>query len=427
MTESFLAYLWQFQQFDRTALKTAQGEALHVLHPGRPNAHAGADFQDARLRLGELDWAGAVEFHLRSSDWFRHHHQRDAAYESVILHVVWQHDAPIRRPDGTELPVLELAPRTDASLQFRYQALLDSRDVIPCAAQFPNTSALTQRNLLDKNLLQRLERKADEVLDLLDATGGDWEETAYGVLAAAFGFRLNADPMRQLARALPLGTLRKHRGQRLQLEALLFGTAGYLPETPTDEYERELVREAEFLLKKYGLGTRVVGRQAWKFLRLRPNNFPSVRLAQFAALVDQQPNWVSLLLETESVEVLKTRLQVAPSPYWQTHYVFGKVANAPVPALGEPAAESLLLNAAVPLRAAWSRHRDERRYLDAAMALLEALPAERNHVVDLYADLGLSVKTAFDSQALLELHAGYCGPKQCLRCAVGVGIVGRKG
>lgn len=427
MTESFLAYLWQFQQFSRLDLKTTQGDPLHVLHPGRLNPHAGADFQEARVRLGELAWAGAVELHLRSSDWFRHQHQRDAAYESVVLHVVWQHDGPVCRPDGSEIPTLELQSRTDRSLLFRYQALLDSRAVIPCAAQFPAVSELSKRNLLDKALLQRLERKADEVLALLARNANDWEETAYQLLAAAFGFRLNADPMRQLARAVPLSILRKHRGQRLQIEALLFGGAGYLPEVPTDAYERELTREAEFLLGKYGLGTRVVGRSTWKFLRLRPNNFPTVRLAQLAALLDSQPHLVSLLLESDSIETLKTTLQVRQSAYWQAHYVFGKPARAPVPALGAPAAEGLLLNAVVPLRAAWSRHRDERRYLDGALDLLEALPAERNGIVDVYAALGLSVKTAFDSQALLELHAAYCGPKQCLRCPVGVGIIGRKG
>jgi hypothetical protein len=425
MTESFLAYLWQFQQFDRTDLRTQQGAPLQVIHPGQPNAHAGADFQNARLRLDGLDWAGAVEFHLRASDWYRHHHERDAAYENVILHVVWLYDAPVRRPDGTDLPTLALEPRTDPRLQHRYTALANSREPIPCAAQLPAVPDLTKRSVLDKVLIERLQRKAEEVLALLEASGGDWDETAHQVLAGALGFRLNADPMRQLARAVPLSLLRKHRGQRLQLEALLFGTAGYLPEAPAEPYERELVREADFLLTKYRLQTRVVGRAGWKFLRLRPNNFPSVRLAQWAALLDDRPHLTTDLLETPAVEGLRQVLQARPSAYWQAHYVFGKTAAQPVPALGETAADSLILNAAVPLRVAWSRHRDERRYLDSALALLEALPAERNHVVSQYAPLGMRARAAADSQALLELYAGYCGPRQCLRCAVGVGLVRR--
>jgi hypothetical protein len=420
--EAFLAYLWQFQAFDRANLRTEQGEAVQVLHAGQPNAHAGADFTQARVVVGEVEWAGTVELHRRSSDWFGHSHQTDAAYETVILHVVWQHDAPVFRRDGTEIPTMALASRTDPTLLNRYQALLDAREPIPCAPQFVRVSPLTRLSMLDKALMQRLEARAARVRDLWETSGKDWEETAWQVVAGAFGGPLNAEPMARLARMVALKRLQKHRGNPLQLESLLFGAAGLLPAEP-DEYAANLRREFGILGAKYGLVGREIEPHVWKFLRLRPVGFPTIRLAQLAALVNAQPNLFALFTQTDSLEGLREKLAVHQSAYWQTHYVWGKPAAKPVPTPGQALLDHLVINAAVPLLTALARERGQTAALDRAVAWLEALPAEKNTLTATWRALGLRVKTAFDSQGAIEWHHAFCARKQCLRCAVGVALL----
>lgn len=422
--EAFLHYLWQFQQFSGADLRAESGEAVQVLHPGWLNPHAGADFQEARLLLGDVEWVGTVEIHRRSSDWFGHNHQADRAYENVVLHVVWHHDAPVTRRDGTEIPTLTLAARTDLGLLGRYQALLDAREAIPCAPQFGRVNDLSKISMLDRAVLQRLQTKADAVADLFQKTGNDWEETAWHVLARAFGFKLNADPMGRLAQALPLKLLQKHRGNRLQLEALLFGTAGLLPEpAEADEYGARLRQEFDFLEKKHGLADRKLAPHEWKFLRMRPAGFPTVRLAQLAALLNRHPHFFALLTQTDSAETLRHALNEHQSDYWQRHYVWGKAAAKPVPGLGGEALNSVIINAAVPLLAAYARERDQQAALDKALRFLEELPAEKNAVLAEWRALGLPVKTAFDSQGALEWHARFCTPRQCFRCNVGAALL----
>lgn len=426
--EAFLHYLWQFQQFSGADLRAESGEAVQVLHPGWLNSHAGADFQEARLLLDDVEWVGTVEIHRRSSDWFQHNHQADGAYENVVLHVVWQHDAPVTRRDGTHIPTLALAPRTDLALLARYQALLDAREPIPCAAQFERVGELPKLSMLDRALMQRLQTKAEAVVGLFLKTGNDWEETAWRVVARAFGFKLNAEPMERLAGALPPKILQKHRGNPLQLEALLFGTAGLLSDpAEADEHAARLGQEFGFLEKKYGLADRRLSTHEWKFLRLRPAGFPTVRLAQLAALVNRHPHFFALLTQTDSAQALRAALDAPQSDYWQRHYVWGKPAAHSVPGLGEEALNSLIINAAVPLLAAYARERGQSDFLEKAIRLLEELPAEKNSVIAEWRALGLRVKTAFDSQGALEWHARFCTPRQCFRCNVGAALLKGEG
>lgn len=422
--EAFLHYLWQFQQFNPTDLRAESGEVVQVLYPGWLNPHAGADFQEARLLLDDVEWVGTVEIHRRSSDWFGHNHQTDGAYENVVLHVVWQHDAPVTRRDGTLIPTLSLAPRTDLALLGRYQSLLDARDPIPCTPQFGRASELAKLSMLDRALMQRLQSKAETVTQIFRKTENDWEETAWQVLARAFGFKLNAEPMERLAQALPLKLLQKHRGNVLQLEALLFGTAGLLPGAEAaDDYAARLRVEFEFLQKKYSLANPPLGEHEWKFLRLRPAGFPTVRLAQLAALLNHHPHFFALLTQTDSAETLRNALNRRQSDYWQRHYVWGKPAAKPVPDLGAEALHSVLINAAVPLLAAYARERDQPQFLAKAIQFLEESPAEKNSVTAEWRALGLRVKSAFDSQGALEWYARFCTPRQCFRCNVGAALL----
>ncbi|MBO0934681.1 DUF2851 family protein [Fibrella aquatilis] len=429
MSEEFIYFIWQFQYVANQALTTTDGETVEVLHPGFRNGNAGPDFLNARLRIAGVEWVGTVEAHVRTSDWLVHQHQGDKAYDNVILHIVWHHDRAVPRPDGTRLPTLELAPLTADNLLSRYGTLTSSADVIPCAGQFRMVKPLRQTAMLDKALLERLERKAADVQALYDATGQDWEETAYRLLAMHLGSKVNADPMEQLTRTVPLRVLHKHRNNLTQLEALLFGTAGLLddtdPEAATtpDEYRAVLRREHQFLATKYALTDGQLPAHVWKWGKLRPAGFPTMRLAQLARLVHEYGSLFSLLVDTPDAPSLLAMLQLMPSAYWQTHYRFGKTGAKLSATLGEATATGLLINVAVPLLAAYAKRKDQPDLLDRAISLLEQLPAEDNRITRLWDDLGLAVKTAFDSQASIELYNNFCTPKRCLNCQIGIALV----
>ncbi len=425
VTEELLYYIWQFQYVATGTLTTTDGEAVEVLNPGFRNHNAGPDFLNARLRIAGVEWVGTVEAHVKTSDWLAHRHQGDRAYDNVILHIVWQHDRPVPRPDGTRLPTLELAALTPTALLTRYQALTVGTDAIPCAGQFRMVKPLRQTAMLDTALMQRLERKADTLKTVYDASGQDWEETAYRLLATYLGTKVNAEPMEQLVRALPLRTLQKHRNSLLQLEALLFGTAGLLAE-PTEadtEYMTLLRREYQFLGGKYSLLDKQLPAHIWKWGRLRPAGFPTMRLAQLARLIQVHGSLFSLLVSSGDAATLVKALHVMPSAYWQTHYRFGKAANKVSSSLGETTAEGLLVNTAAPLLAAYARHKGVPDLLDRAISLLEQLPAEDNRITRLWDGIGLDVRNAFDSQASIELYNEFCTPKRCLHCQIGVALI----
>ncbi|MBO0939003.1 DUF2851 family protein [Fibrella sp. HMF5335] len=425
MTEELIYFIWQFQYVANQPLITTDGETVDVLHPGFRNGNAGPDFLNARLRIAGVEWVGTVEAHVKTSDWLVHRHQSDKAYDNVILHIVWHHDRPVPRPDGTRLPTLELAPLTSDNLLSRYGSLTTNADVIPCAGQFRMVKPLRQTAMLDKALLERLERKATDVQSLYEATGQDWEETAYRLLAMHLGSKVNADPMEQLTRMVPLRLLHKHRNNLAQLEALLFGTAGLLEATDAeaDEYLTVLRRENQFLATKYALTTGQLPTHIWKWGKLRPAAFPTMRIAQLARLIHDHGSLFSLLVGTADAPSLLALLQIMPSAYWQTHYRFGKAGAKVSSSLGEATATGLLINVAVPLLAAYAKRKDQPDLLDRAISLLEQLPAEDNRIIRLWDSVGLNVRTAFDSQASIELYTNFCTPKRCLNCQIGMALV----
>lgn len=429
MSEAFLYFLWQYQYFTKLDLTTTDGDPVQVLHPGFRNHDAGPDFFNARLLINEVEWGGTVEMHTKTSDWLAHRHQQDRAYDNVILHVVWQDDRAttgrrVDRANGTPLPTIELYPLTDPVIIDRYTLLSDSSDAIPCAGQFRSVQPLRLTSMLDRAMLQRLERKASGVQVVFETTGGDWEETAYRVLAVNMGFKVNAEPMAQLSRALPLKAMLKHRDVLPQVEAMLFGTAGLLDAIDNpDEYALGLQREYRFLSVKYGLSDKQITTHAWKWGRLRPANFPTLRLAQLARLVTQHASLFSLFVGTDQASTLLRSLQLTPSDYWQSHYRFGQATEKAVPALGPNSAGNIIINTVVPLLAAYAHHRGQPAYIDRAIALLEQLPAEKNRLTDSWDALGLGVRTAFDSQASIELYNEFCSVKKCLSCQIGAGII----
>lgn len=422
MQEAFLHYLWQTQRFLTTNLQTTDGDSIRVTKRGFLNSDAGPDFLNARLQIGQVAWAGNVEIHINASDWLTHHHETDRAYDNVILHVVWKADKDIYRPDNSKIPVLELCDIVSPKLVDQQRQLLENQSVIPCENHFREVSEFTKASMLGVALTQRLEEKAEVVKELLEANAADWEETTYQLLAKNFGFKLNAEPMLQLARNLPLKILQKHSNNALQIEALLFGTAGLLENT-ADDYGKKLQQEYDFLAAKYELKNRQMNSHEWKFLRTRPANFPTIRLAQLVTLIASQRSFFSLFTQTTTIAKLKTALAVEQPVYWQQHYDFDKPLARPLKQLGEASVENILINTAVPVLVCYAQYIDNQELIQRAEEILASLPPERNRIITLWESLGLKIESSFDSQAGIELYNNFCTKKKCLRCKIGTEIL----
>ena len=364
-----------------------------------------------------------MEIHIKASGWNDHHHSADKAYEKVVLHVVWDNDKPIQRTDGSIMPTLELKNRVELSLWNRYKKLFTSVDSIPCSRSWPQIADVIKLSMLDKTVVQRLESKAEAVKNLLIKNNHDWEETCYQLLSRNFGFKVNAEPFLDLAQVLPYRILRKHLGNALQIESLLFGQAGFLEKAKEDAYTVLLKREYNFLSKKYGLDARQMNEVQWRFLRLRPANFPTVRLAQLASLLTAQQSLVSNILEDASPQSLSSLLEVDQSAYWQQHYRPGKKSKTKIPSLGKSSVQNIMINTIAPLLTAYGRLHDEQRYVDRAVGLLQHVPAENNKIIREWSALGYRVTSAFDSQGLIELYNNFCMKRRCLECAVGFQII----
>jgi hypothetical protein len=417
--EDFLHYVWKFRLFDRINLQTNDGEELEVFSAGVHNSDSGPDFQNARIRIGDTVWAGNVEVHLSSSDWQKHGHTTDGAYDNVILHVVYRDDEPLMLSNGRRVPTLELQNRIPDDLYNRYHNLIfGNQTVIPCEANIASVDDITLHNWLTRVLIERLEKRQAAVIAALDKNRGDWEETFYQFLAANFGFKTNALPFELLAKSLPQNILAKHKNNPLQIEALIFGQAGFLKDDMVDEYPKKLKIEYDFLQKKYKLSP--IENHLWKFMRLRPQNFPTIRLAQFAALVVRSNHLFSKLLEIKNVKGLRNLFtEIKVNPYWEDHYRFDVKSAVSEKNLGQASVDILLLNTLVLFLFSYGKQTQQQHFINRSLQLLEHLPNENNKVVEDFTNLGVKIKTASESQALLELKNNYCNYKKCLQCGVG--------
>ena len=420
MTEDFLQYIWQHRLYLSEGNVTVDGETVEPLQSGQLNRDAGPDFTDARVRIGDTLWAGCVEIHLRSSDWERHGHHTDPAYNNVVLHVVYQHDADIYNARRQKIPVMEL--HFDARYYDNYNRLIANQSRIACCDEPLKLDDFSLASWMERLAVERLEQKYEVVMQTYTSTGNHWEETLYRRLARNFGFSLNAFPFETLAKSIPLTVLLKHRDQLQQLEALLFGQAGMITdEDIADTYYSELRKEYMYLQKKYLLEP--IDRVLWKFLRLRPINFPTLRIAQFATLIHQNDHLFSQIIETKSVEPLEKLFNLKASEYWDRHYVFGKETPKRVKTFGRQSVHAVLINTVVPFLFAYGKARGNNDYCSRSINLLENLPPEKNAVLASWEALGMRNPDAFTSQALLQLTNEYCQPKRCLHCAIGNRIV----
>lgn len=418
MQEALLQFIWQYSLYRPAALYTQSGERVEVQSPGTRNTDAGPDFSMARVKVGETLLVGNVELHVRSSDWQRHRHDADTAYDRVILHVVYEDDGGHRR-EG--LPLLELRDHIPEEVLQRYTDLIQTTAVLPCAASLGGVHDMTRRSWMSRMLVERWEQKLEQWAADLKQAGGDWHTLYWWRLAANFGFKVNAGPFLLLAQSLPLRLLLKQPGL-LQLEALLYGQAGFLEGSFTDDYPHALQAEFAYLKTKYRLAPMEMG--AWKFMRLRPANFPSLRIAQLAALLHRAPALIHSPGGSEDVAGLMQALSVPASEYWDRHYRFEDAPHvASRKMLGTDAAHNIIINTIAPIRFLYSHEQGRPRDAEAALQMLEALPAENNKITRMWATHGWASANAADSQSLIQLFNSYCSSKRCLECAVGLSII----
>ena len=420
--EYLLHYVWQHRLYSSGKLQTDQGEMVEVIDPGVHNLNqSGPDFFNAKLKLGGMLWAGNVEIHERASDWFRHRHEQDAAYNNVILHVVAEIDATAFTRDGKQLPQLQL--EVPQQLLANYDELIAEETYLPCYRIIPGISELSRNAWMSRLTVERLEAKTRRIQDYLERTGGDWERTFFITLARNFGFGTNAQAFEQWALSINLPEVGKHRDDAFQVEAFFMGQAGLLcddlvPESRRDSYYLRLQAEYRFLQHKFGLTP--IPANVWKFGRLRPQNFPHTRLSQLTALYTQRRTGFSQMLELRDVKSLHHFFKVGVTPYWRNHYSFGEeTSQTSDKVLQSGSLNLLIINSASPLFFAYARSHFDEDLADCAFSLLESLPAERNYITRCWERAGICVTHAADSQALIQLRQNYCDRKDCLRCRFG--------
>lgn len=419
MKESVLHYIWQYKLFTSSALKTIDGEDVEIIDTGKPNTDAGPDFFNAKIKIGDTVWAGNVEIHTFSSDWKRHHHASDKAYENIILHVVKYADEEIFRTNGEKIPQVEL--NYPASIDQNYESLLAAKLWIPCVAKIHSVPSILISSWKTALLTERLEQKTGRINELLAGNTMNFEEAFYMTLAKSYGFGTNGEVFEAMARTLPLSVLAKHKNNLFQLEALLFGQAGLLREISSDDYEATLFREYAFLKKKYALQPLEGSR--WKLLRMRPVNFPYIRIAQFAALIHNSTKLFSKITENPDLKYISALFNSETSDYWQTHYHFGKEALRKYKNPGISSVYSIIINTVVPFLFTFANRKGNQELKDKAFALLTEIPAENNAIVAGWKALNIKVKNAADSQALIHLKKNYCDDKKCLRCRIGLKVL----
>ena len=411
MTERLLQFIWQFQYFNKGELRSTSGEAIQIIFPGTYNTNQGPDFNDAKIKIGKTTWAGNVELHLRSSDWNKHNHQNDKNYKNVILHVVWEDDFP-----DYNMPVLKLNNRVAKIFLQRYEELMNAQGFIPCEKTISSIKPIVLQSWKERLLAERLIRKSAIVETYLDQNNRHWEETFWWLLARNFGIKINADAFEAMARSIPLNILAKHKNQIHQLEALLMGQSNLLNEKFKEDYPVMLQKEYEFLKTKYDLKQNTYSPF---FLRMRPGNFPTIRLAQLAMLIHHSEHLFSKIRESNSAKDVRQWLDVTANDYWHYHYRFDEQSSLKKKSLGAAMVDNVLINTVCTVLFAYGHFNKEQKFKDKALQWLEEITAESNSITKGFLQTGLKNKNAHDSQALIELKNEYCSKKRCLDCAIG--------
>ena len=424
MKEAFLHYVWNFRKCDIPGLKLVSGQSISILFPGQHNQLAGPDFLNAQLRIEDTVWAGHVEIHVNASDWYAHRHEQDPAYRNVILHVVWHDDAVVVAQNGIPLPTLELCNFLPQELYASYNDLLTKRvSFIPCEKEVGEVDSIIVRSWLERLYLERLQRKVAVILEEVEFSAADWEAIFFVQLARGFGTKINKEGFEAMARQIPMRVIARSRSNRQSLEALFMGVGGLLDEARSiDPYMLDLRREFEYLKQKFDLQPML--RERLHFFKLRPLNFPTIRLSQLAELLHRPSLLSSLCIEKKSLGELHQLMRVGTSSYWETHYTFGKNSKSKIKLTSTAFINSLLINVILPFKYAYLRWSGGDPWAE-VMEVIEQIPPEKNSIIRRFEKMDITVSSALDTQALLELYGRYCTSKRCLECAIGHRLLGR--
>lgn len=410
MKEEFIYYLWENRLLS-TDLHTVDGEDVSVISVGVRNYNAGPDFLNARVKIGDTLWVGHVEMHVNASDWFRHGHQDDKAYDNVVLHMVYHNDC-----ERLDIPTVEIEGKFDENILARYDGFMKSRLWIACEKLITSVQQFTWLSWLERLVVERLETEVKDVRARLVENNYDWEETVYQRVMRYLGMKVNNDAFERLAKLLPLKILRKHLDNSLQVAAMLFGCAGFLEQEFTEAYPILLQREFKMLKSKFNLS--VMPMSYWKFLRMRPPNFPTIRLAQTASLICSSDSLFSKLLSINDLKAIRDLFDVDADNYWNTHFIFEKPSKMMKKTLGQTAVDVLIINAVVPVLFCYGMYHDDDELKDRSVGFLETMEAEDNLVIRRFRKMGVGVCNAQQSQAVLHLYNCYCKKRKCLNCRV---------
>jgi len=422
VTENLMQFIWKLRLFNTMGLLSSDGEPLTVINLGQHNLNAGPDFLMSHIRLGDKEWHGNIEVHIRSSDWDRHHHQDDTAYNNVILHVVWINDKVIQRRDGSVIPTILLSEYVDPHLLDKYSMMMNTTNWIPCQSQLSSVDSLKKTMWLDALSYERLEMKVQVIFGLLADHGNDWEKVFWIWMCRCMGLKVNAETFHELGEKLPLPLLHKYRSDILKIEAIFFGTGGFLPSEGGDEYANLLYKEFMYQQRVHEIAMVNGG---WKKLRMRPYNFPELRIAQLVALFSQKSLSLSTILSLENVEDARSLFGIEPlNEYWKCRFSLGgKTSIEHSGKIGKGTIDVLLVNVVVLFLFAYGKYYGIEKYIDRAIHFMEALPAEKNTIIKRFEEFEWVAENASQSQAILQLKKLYCDKKQCLHCRIGAEIL----
>ncbi|PKW29576.1 DUF2851 family protein [Flavobacterium lindanitolerans] len=420
MKEDFLHFLWQFKKFDLAQLYTTQGEKLTIISSGLYLQKAGPDFFNAQIVIGAQKWAGNVEIHRKSSDWYLHNHETDPNYDNVILHVVWEHDMEVFRKDNTELAVLELSKFVSGKMLENYQTLMMDKTWIYCEKQITLVDGFVLDNWKERLFFERLEKKSRLIWNTFSETLNDWEALLFCLLAKNFGLNSNGETFLKMALSIPFQKIRKESFEVKNLEALFYGRVGLLYNENEDVYFQDLKGRWDYLRNKHILKRIYV--DPVQFFRLRPSNFPTIRLSQLANLYHSKPNLFSKIIESKSLAEFYKIFDVSASDYWSDHYQFDKQSRRKEKKLTNAFIDLLLINTVVPLKFAYAAYVGD-DISEEIVQLLSEIPAEKNIIIDKFRDFGIVANNAYETQALLQLKNEYCNKKRCLECGIGLELM----
>ncbi|AEH01656.1 DUF2851 family protein [Lacinutrix sp. 5H-3-7-4] len=417
MQEDFLHYIWKHKKIETSNLKTQNNELVSILKTGEHNHNTGPDFFNAQLKIGNQLWAGNVEIHVKSSDWYLHNHETDSNYDNVILHVVWEHDTAIFRKNNTEISTVELKNHVSNQALNNYLKLFNnSQKWINCENDFASISGFTMSNWLERLYFERLERKAKDINIILEQSKNNWEAVLFKLLAKNFGLKVNGDSFFSLANNLDFSIVRKQQSKQVGLEALFFGQTQLLSEDCQDPYFLELKKEYTFLKQKFNLNE--IGVLPLQFFRLRPPNFPTIRLSQLATLYTTHNNVFSKIIKTNNIIDFYTIFKIEASQFWQTHYTFNKESKKSKKQLTKSFIDLLLINTVIPIKFSYAKQQGK-NIDEEIVLLLEQIGPEKNSIVSKFNSLKNVADSALQSQALIQLKNEYCDKNKCLQCAIG--------